>query len=184
MMRRFISTSASALAPAIFMVALSIGPASPAHAETSVEKKLESALLLQFARYIEWKSPEMTALDSFVIAVADDSELQNQVSDSASTKKIKGKRIEVDAMSGEKPKRKSHMVVVSRDKSAAEKSIKALAGCGCLIVSFGDGLASKGAAINFVRNGGSIAFEASQKNARAEQLEISPDLAKAGKSVD
>lgn len=154
---------------------------SLACADVAVEKKLQAALLVQFGKVAEFKDATLVATETFVIAVGGDADLKATLNDFASGKKIKGKRIEIDELSGDKPTRPAHIVFVG---GSAEKSISALGGCHCMVVGFGNGLASKGAVINFIRQDAGIKFEISPKAASKENIELGADLIRLGKAVD
>lgn len=153
-------------------------------AQQAGETHLQTAFIYQFTNYIEWPAEKLAGSD-FVICVAEDSPLVQDLKDLAKTKTIKGKPLRICTSSDIKELRKSQIVIVNAGSGSQLAEIShALKGSSALVVSFGSGLAGKGATISFFLDDGRLRFEICRAAAEKEHLQIGAQLLKLAKLVD
>lgn len=142
--------------------------------------KAYTLFIYNFVKYIEW--PDTYHKGEFVIGVLGESAIYNELKTLAATKKVNGKSIIIRKYSVSDSVSGCHLVFVSSSKSSSVKSLnERTKNQPVLIVAEREGLARKGAAINFVTLEDEILrFEVNKKAIEGHQLKIQNELLKLG----
>jgi len=141
----------------------------------SQKEKFHSIFLYNFSKYVKW--PEGKTAGKFVIGVYGSSPIEKDLMAMASSKKVNGMSIEVKKFNSTSGIDECHIIYVSSSSSnKIDEIIASTQEQPVLIVTDKPGLANKGAAINFVDQGGKIKFELNQHNAEARGLKVAGSL--------
>ncbi len=133
-------------------------------------------------RHIEWPTPPQT----FEITVYGDGEkIAQELKTLSETKSIDGKKVTVQSEKFPRPKTSTQLAFISgKDKASISKTIQALEGCHCLIVTNTSKEFLQGAAINiFTAEGDHLAFQASPEAAAKEQIQIGAQILRHAKEA-
>lgn len=169
----------------LFATLLFVLPLKAAQAEPDIETKLTAAFLYQFTKFIEWPRDNISERDSFEIGVAQNAALFIQLQEITKDKQVKEKKISIVKDTASDISKKHHLVFIqATDSAEVERSLKKLKGCGCLTVTYSEGMGEKGAMINFFREGEKLRFEINRKAAEQEHLVISSQLLKLARLVE
>jgi hypothetical protein len=139
------------------------------------KEKFHSIFIYNFSKYVKW--PDDLSSGKFVIGVFGSSSIKNDLEAMASTKKVNGLTIEVKQFNSTSGIGECNILYVSSSESGKiAEIIQATNNKPVLLVTDKPGLAKKGAAINFVEQGGKVKFELNQQNAESRGLKVSGSL--------
>ena len=150
-----------------------------------VNYRSQSLYIYKFTKYITW--PSAYATGDFVIGVIGNSPIVDELTAMATLKKAgKGQRIIIRQFNAVEEISKCNILYISSSKSRELKNILThLQNAPTLIVAEREGLAKKGASINFVTLDYDILkFDFNKSALEKHQLKISDELAKLGFSAD
>lgn len=178
----------------LFAACRATGLESATYAQTGDrdEYEVKTAYLFQFGSYIEWINPVVKDKDLFVIGIlgADPSDaFLRAIAD----KTIQGKKVVVRRFAKADDYQPCHFLFVAAqavkpEKTTLEERLKAVVakagGAMPVIITEGEGMARKGAVINFYLRDNRIHFEINPSAARRAGVQISSKLLKVGKLVD
>lgn len=148
------------------------------------ENKVKAAFIYQFTNYIDW--PESTDDDyqkPFVIAVFSESPLLNELQELAKVRTIKKRPMQIVLVTDLATLTDAQIILVESNSNLLDK-ILALKTKKSLIISHGDGLATKGAMINFFLEGDRLRFEINRSAMDAVKIKPSSQLLKLSRLVD
>ncbi|MFC2123546.1 YfiR family protein [Bacteroidota bacterium] len=147
-----------------------------------VNYRVQSLYMYKFSKFITW--PENKSKDQFVIGVYGNSPIYEEMKIMASIKTAgNNQEIVVKQINTiDELEENYHMLYVASSKSREIRQIALLMnGKSVLIVAERDGLASKGAGINFmIMENDILKFEVNQYELESHGLIISPELLKLG----
>jgi hypothetical protein len=168
------------LSIAIFLITALI--TKTAQAQT-VDYKAYTLFVYNFMKYVEW--PDSEIKEDFVIGVIGDSPVIKELNQLASSKKIKGKNIVVKKFKNPDEIVACNLLYVSSDKSSQMKIInEKMKSLPVLIVAEREGLAKKGAAINFITlEDDTLKFEINKNSIEQKSLKVSSSLLALGISL-
>jgi roadblock/LC7 domain-containing protein len=138
-------------------------------------EKLQSLMVYNFTRYIEWPSKE----GDFVIAVIGNSPILAELKAIAATKKVgaSSRSMVVKEMSASEDLSACQMVFVSKMKTKIlDETFTKLSGKPILIIAESPGAAQRGAAINFVIVDDKLRFELNRSMTERQGLKVSRQL--------
>jgi hypothetical protein len=161
-----------------------LGCAYPAHGQ-DVSYRAQSLFIYQFTKYITW--PEETMKGDFYIGVYGTCPIYNELVTMASLKKASnGNPIIIEQIESSEDTWKLHILYVPSSKSREVSALShATSSFPVLIVAERDGMARKGATLNFiVMEDGILKFEINMTAMRQRLLSISPELLQLGFIVD
>jgi hypothetical protein len=155
------------------------GTASSCHAQET-NYKAYSVYVYNFIKYIEW--PEESKSGEFVIAVVGDSPVLNELKALAASKKANGQTIVVKQYANVADVDKCQILYISSGKSSMLKNaIERTKNMSSLLIAEREGLAKKGAGINFVTlEDETLKFEVNKKVIEAHNLKIPKVLVNLG----
>lgn len=156
------------------VIGLIVGLTGFSHAQ---KEKYQSLFIYNFTKYIKW--PDTYNPNAFVIGVVGASTIINDLTEMAETKKqtLSGATLQVKKYNSIEEIGTCHILFVSGniiDKIAQIET--KTAGKPILIVADTPGMATQGAAINFVEKDGKIKFELNQGQATKRGLNIASSL--------
>ena len=143
-------------------------------AAQEVNYKAYSVYVYNFIKYIEW--PE--SKKDFVIVIIGDSPIQAELKVLAATKKVNGRKIVIRQYSGIDEIQDCDILYISSSKSSLLKSaIEKTKNMATLLIAEREGLAKRGAGINFVTlEDYTLKFELNRKVIEGHNLKISNQL--------
>jgi uncharacterized protein DUF4154 len=142
--------------------------------------KAYSVYIYNFIKYIEW--PEDAKKGEFIIAVIGNSPINAELKNLAATKKANGQTIVVKQYNSIEEVDKCHILYIASSKSNVLKSaLEKTKNMSALLIAEREGLAKKGAGINFVTlEDETLKFEVNKKVIEAHNLKIPTVLIKLG----
>jgi hypothetical protein len=168
------SVKQSAILSILFFLAT-----SNTHAQQSISYALHANIIYRFTKYIEW--PDYNAPGDFVIGIAGDTELYNELEHFVENKTVGSKKIVVRRISYAEDSHNCQILFISEDKSRYLKKIAEITkGTPTLIVSESGGLASKGSCINFVIVNEHLKLEINKSNILQHNLNVANELLSLG----
>ncbi len=134
--------------------------------------KAYSVYVYNFIKYIEW--PEESKKGDFVIAVIGNSPVLAELKNLAATKKANGQNIVIKQYATVAEVQQCHIVYISSNKSSVLKeALEKTKNMSALMIAEREGLAKKGAGINFVTmEDETLKFEVNKKVIEAHNLKI------------
>lgn len=160
-----------------FLVSLSSGSAQQASDYT-----VHANIIYHFTKYIDW--PANKKGGDFLIGIIGESPLYDELQKTMANKNAAGQKIVVKKFSSGEAAINCHILFVSEDKSGSMKKIAAqTAGSSVLLVSEQEGLAQRGACINFVIVSERLKLEINKNNIEQRSMSIASELLKLGKIV-
>jgi hypothetical protein len=168
-------------------------PVAAQDAEENREAIIKAACLYNFAMHTQWpKDAAVGAKDKFHIGVVGKGDLNPFLKKIADTRTVHDKSIAVHHFPSLKDYEPCHVLFVSREpavdskESAADRlaaAVKKAKGTPTMIVSESEGLAEKGATINFYVEENVVKFEINLDTAKAAGLEISSKVLRLAKVI-
>ena len=153
------------------MCLLSLGFSSGASAQEK-NYKAYSVYVYNFIKYIEW--PEDSKKGDFIIAVIGNSPITAELKTLASTKKANGQNIVIKQFATIAEVDQCQILYISSGKSSTLKeAMEKTKNMSSLVIAEREGLAKKGAGINFVTlEDDTLKFEVNKKAIEAHNLKI------------
>jgi hypothetical protein len=143
---------------------------------------IHANIIYHFTKYIDWPSAQKTG--DFVIGVAGDSPLYEELKRTVANKKVGNQKIVIKKIRASSSFFNCHILFVSDDESESIKKIAArTTDTSTLIVSESEGLAQKGSCINFSIVSDHLKLEINKNNIEQRNLSIASELLKLGKIV-
>jgi hypothetical protein len=141
-----------------------------------VNYKAYSVYVYNFIKYIEW--PESAKADEFVIAIIGESPVKTELKTLAATKKANGKTIVIKQYNSIEEVGQCQILYISSGRSSVLKNaIERTKGMSALLIAEREGLAKKGAGINFVTlEDETLKFELNRKVIENNNLKVSNQL--------
>jgi len=137
-------------------------------------------IIYRFTKYIDW--PEDKKTGDFVIGIVGESSLYEYLKTFVVNKTVGNQKIIIKTYSSTAATYDCHILFVSEDESSGFKKIVArTAGAPILLVSEEEGLANKGACINFVITEYRLKLEINKTNIEQRHLNIATELLDLGK---
>ncbi|QHT70057.1 YfiR family protein [Rhodocytophaga rosea] len=146
-----------------------------------IDYKTQSLFIYKFTKYITW--PQALSRNDFVIGVYGNSPISEELQVMASLKKAgEGQRIVIKRINSVDEIENLHILYVASSKSRELRSILDKIGKKpTLVVAERDGLAKKGASINFlIMENNTLKFEVNRSELQSRGLSISDELLKVG----
>ncbi len=181
--RRLRSALAMGLGLAFAALGAARGLARPAQATSASEYDIKAVFLYQFTRYLQW--PEGIEPEAFTIVVLGESPIIEPLQEIAKKKTVGSKAIVVRQCAEIEEIGRPRILFYA--KSAVPKIARVLEktrGTDILIVGEAEGLGSRGVAINFVLQEGTVKFEMNEKTLNEARIRTSSQLLKLAILVD
>jgi hypothetical protein len=148
-------------------------------AQQEADYKIHANIIYRFTKYIDWPVNKKTG--DFIIGIVGDSPLYDDLKSLSANKTVGNQKIVVSKMSPSASSYNCHILFISEDESSSLKRIANLtAGSAILIVSESDGLARKGACINFITVDERLKLEINKSNVDQRNLRIASELLELG----
>ncbi|HYI78160.1 MAG TPA: YfiR family protein [Chryseolinea sp.] len=139
--------------------------------------KMHTVFIFSFTRYIQW--PDNYNGGDFEILVLGDSPIVDELKSMAQAKKVGDRSIKVTKINAVSEIRKCNILFIPTAKSAhIEEVLGKASSLSALIVTEEQGLAAKGANVNFVVKDGKLAFELNQSSTTKQGLKVSNELSR------
>ena len=149
------------------------------YAQRETDYKVHANIIYRFTKYIEW--PDYNAPGDFVIGIAGDTELYNELEHFVENKTVGSKKIVVRRISYAEDSHNCQIMFISEDKSRYLKKIAEITkGTPTLIVSESGGLASKNSCINFVIVNEHLKLEINKSNILQHNWNVANELLSLG----
>lgn len=143
----------------------------------TTDYKVHANIIYRFTKYIQW--PENKQSGDFVIGIIGDSPLYEELSALTANKSVGDQRIIVKRLSESAASYSCQMLFISEEESRTLKRIAALtADRPVLLITEENGLAKKGACINFIIVDDRLKLDINKNNVLSRNLDIASDLLK------
>jgi uncharacterized protein DUF4154 len=143
---------------------------------------LYANIIYRFTKYINWPDDKKTG--DFVIGIASDSPLYDEITSFTANKKVGNQKIIIKRIPYSATSYNCQILVICEDESGRIKKIaEATAGTSTLIVSESDGLARKGSCINFTIVGEHLKLEINKNNIEQRNLDVASEFLDLGTIV-
>lgn len=164
----------------IFILCVAFGCFSNRAYSQEINYKAYSVYVYNFIKYIEW--PEESKKGDFVIAVIGNSPITTELKTLAASKKANGQTIVIKQYASIAEVDHCHILYLSSGKSSSLKEVmEKTKNMSALLVAEREGLAKKGAGINFVTlEDDTLKFEVNKKAIEAHNLKIPKVLVSLG----
>lgn len=151
-------------------------------AQQETNYAVHANIIYHFTKYIDW--PSSTKSGDFVIGIAGDTPLYDELKKNITNKMAGNQRIVIKRISSIEEVYNCQILFISEDESSDMKKIAAkTAGTPILLVSESEGLAQKGSCINFTIVSDHLKLEINKNNIEQRGLSIASELLKLGKIV-
>lgn len=140
------------------------------------KEKQETSYIYNIVKYVDW--PDSYKTGDFVIGILGSSGINAELKKLATTKKVFSQKIIIVEFNTPADITKCHVLFITDSQSSLikEAAIK-LNGMATLIIGETPGLASSGAAINFITQDGKLVFQLNENAAKRKGLQVSAQLA-------
>lgn len=154
----------------------------PSQAQQPMDYAIQANIIYRFTKYIEW--PESKKTGDFIIGIVGESPLTEQLQSFIINKTTERRKIVIKKFSSSAEVFNCHILFISEDESDNVKKIASrTAGYPILLVSESDGMALRGACINFVIISDHLKLEINKDNIEQRNLNIASELLQLGKLV-
>lgn len=151
-------------------------------AQQTDDYAIQANIIYRFTKYIDW--PEFKKNGDFVIGLVGDSPLAEALESFLVNRTAGSRKIIIKRFSTSSDVFNCHILFISEQKSGSLKKIALqTAGNPVLIVTEADGLAQKGACINFTIVNDHLRLEINKNNIEQRDLSIASELLQLGKVV-
>jgi hypothetical protein len=151
-------------------------------AQQASDYTVHANIIYHFTKYIDWPPAKKTG--DFVIGVLGDSPLYDELQKSMANKSVGNQKIVIRKFTSVEGAQNSHILFVSEEMSSSmKKIIGQTATNSVLVVSEQEGLAKRGACINFIIVSDRLKLEINTTNIEQRNLSIASELLKLGKIV-
>jgi len=167
-------------AAALGLLLILLGPAG--QAQPAADYAVHANIIYHFTKYIDW--PENKKSGDFIIGVIGESPLYDELKMTAQYKKVGNQKIVVKKFSASASAFTCHILFISEEESDNIKKVSArIANTSTLLVGESDGLAQRGACINFIIVSDHLKLEINKNNIEQRGLSIASELLQLGKIV-
>jgi len=144
-------------------------------AQHETDYTIQANLIYRFTKYIDWPANKKSG--DFIIGIVGDSPLYDDLKNFLNNKTVGNQKIVVTKMTAAMSYVNCHIVFVSEEESGNLKKIASVtAGAPVLIITEYNGLAHKGACINFITLNDRLKIEINKKNVEQRNLHIASEL--------
>jgi hypothetical protein len=151
-------------------------------AQQVMDYAIQANIIYRFTKYIDW--PESRKTGDFIIGIVGDSPLTEQLKSFIANKTAGNRKIVIKKFSSSAETYNCHILFISEDESDNLKKIAArTSGSPILLVTESEGLALKGACINFIIVSDHLKLEINKNNIEQRDLNIASELLQLGKLV-
>jgi hypothetical protein len=155
---------------------------SRGQAQQETNYAVHANIIYHFTKYIDWPADKKNG--DFIIGVTGDTPLYDELKKNIKGKMSGNQRIIIRKFSSSGSSFDCHILFISEEESGNIKKIVArTTGSSTLIVSESEGLAQRGACINFVIVSDHLKLEINKKNIEERNLRIASELLQLGKLV-
>lgn len=139
------------------------------------KERQQANYIYNIVKYVEW--PESYKTGDFVIGILGSSNVSKELKKMATTKKVFSQKITVLDFNSTEEITKCHVLFITELNSGLIKLAIAKLGTGAtLIVGESNGLATQGAAINFIEQDGVLSFQLNELTLRRRGLQVDSKL--------
>ena len=164
------------------LVTLSLSAISELKAISFSDQAIQANIIYHFTKYVDW--PDSRKNGDFIIGIVGETPLYNELKSFVANKTVGNQKIVVKKILPSTPAINCHILFISEDESSSLKKIALrTAGTSILLVSEEEGLALKGACINFVVVADHLKLEINKSTIEQRNLNIASELLKLGKVV-
>jgi hypothetical protein len=163
----------------VVMVILSVS--AKAHSQT-MNYTVQANIIYRFTKYIDW--PIARKSGDFVIGIVGETPLYAELKNFATNKMAGTQKIVIRKFSSSAEAYNCQILFIGEDESGSLKKIVArTAGSSILLVTESEGLAQKGACINFIIVSDHLRLEINKSNIEMRNLNIASELVQLGIAI-
>ncbi|HTI09217.1 MAG TPA: YfiR family protein [Puia sp.] len=158
---------------------LSLLSFSISYAQRETDYKVHANIIYRFTKYIDWPADRKSG--DFIIGIVGDSPLFEDLKSLTANKTVGNQKIIVIKMSPSANSYNCHILFIGEEESSSLRRIANLtSGAPILIVSESEGLARKGACINFITVDERLKLEINKGSLEKRNLLIASELLELG----
>lgn len=154
------------------------------HPEPLERNRIEAALILQVANYIEWPVEQQPQTAAFVVTILGSSSISQELEKLAGIKDVKGRKIEIHRAVDLNSIPNSDMVFVTIDYRDALSDIVKKINPASVTLTDSNGSGKSAAMISFFVKDNHIRFRVNQTELKRKNFRVSSQLLKYAESVD
>jgi hypothetical protein len=163
----------------IWLAGLALMAVTGIYAQHETDYKVHANIIYRFTKYIDW--PADKKVGDFIIGTIGETQLYDDLKSLCANKMVGSQKIVIVKMSPSASSYVCHILFISEEESSSLKRIAGLtAGLPILIISESDGLARKGACINFITVDEHLKLEINKNSAEQRNLHIASELLQLG----
>jgi len=163
----------------LWLVGLALMSVTGSHGQPETNYKIHANIIYRFTKYIDWPVNKKTG--DFIIGTVGETQLYDELKSLCANKTVGDQKIVIAKMSPSANSYICQILFISEEESSSLKRIASLtAGLPMLIISESDGLARKGACINFITVDEHLKLEINKTNVEQRNLHIASELLQLG----
>jgi len=172
------------LIPFLLLLFFTIPPglAKNVQAQATADYDIQANIIYRFTKYIDWPGAKKTG--DFIIGIVGESPLTDALKTFTAGKMAGNRKIIIKRLFPSADLFDCEILFISEEESSSlRKIVMRTAGISILIVTESDGLAQKGACINFAIVADRLKLEINKNNIEQRNLSIASELLQLGKVV-
>lgn len=163
----------------VYLGALILFSFSKLYAQDELDYSVHANIIYHFTKYVNWPSNKNTG--DFVIGVAGETPLVDELKKAVAGKRAGGQNIVVKKFSASASSFNCHILFISDVASPSlKKIVSATADDPVLLVTENPGFAKKGSCINFIITNDKLKLEINKNNIQQRGLQIASELLQLG----
>jgi hypothetical protein len=163
----------------LWLAGLVLMSATGTHGQHETDYKIHANIIYRFTKYIDW--PVISKAGDFTIGTIGETQLYDDLKSLCVNKTVGNQKIVIVKMSPSANSYDCQILFICEEESSSLKRIAMLtAGLPILILSESDGLARKGACINFITVDEHLKLEINKNNIEQRNLQIASELLQLG----
>jgi hypothetical protein len=163
----------------LWLSGLALMPVTGTYGQHETDYKVHANIIYRFTKYIDWPVDKKDG--DFVIGTVGETQLYDDLKTICANKTVGSQKIVIVKMPASANSYPCQILFISEEESSSLKRIAGLTvGLPILIVSESDGLARRGACINFITVDEHLKLEINKNNIEQRNLHIASELLQLG----
>jgi hypothetical protein len=163
----------------LLLLSFIIAPFFAATAQNGIDYAIHANIIYHFTKYVEWPDEQKTG--DFVIGIVGETPLTDELKKTVANKTIRDQKIVVKRFETSRAVFSCHILFIAEEETPSVKKIASrTAGMPVLIVTESEGMALRGASINFIIVAERLKLEINKKDIELRHLSIASELLQLG----
>jgi hypothetical protein len=166
----------------LVLILLFVGPFVKSRAQQDMDYAIHANIIYHFTKYVDW--PDDKKSGDFVIGVLGDSPVYDELQRIVHNKSAGGQRIIIRRLPGSDDAGDCHIVFIDEEETGSlKKIVSKTTGLPVLLVCEEEGMALKGACIDFALSGERLKLEINKNIIEMRHLHVATELLQLGSIV-